>query len=277
MQPFRLRRLEGVLTGFFQFYRGVLAWSTDLNLVALLDLYVAPTPVVTELVRGQLLRIDEVEGIREALRARINGEILTENRYFEWLSHSGLDFQDLTPELLSVFNRKVIHRALFDLQLGRAVKSEMVNGYSEVAEVRLAIEELICRNDEAVSAQELLGIWWDRAGLQESGHKSWVKEAVKREPRFATLAEMWVEDSHELQEWLDSFESMTAVVNSPGSLDCRTFSESTAVAIVCFTKVRRLNGLISMDRWLTPGFSFKRENWISVGGTVSKTCQPSSK
>ena len=229
----------------FQFYKGVLAWSTDLNLVALLDQYVAPTPVVTELVRGQLLRIDQVEAIREAIRARIHGETLIENRYFEWLSHSGLNFRELTPELLSVFNRSVLHRALFDLQLGQAVKSEKVNRYREVGELRSAIEDFMC-NSGAVSVPDLLGIWWDRAGLQETGNRSWVKDAVKREPRFVTLVQAWIDDSREVQEWLDAFESMTAVVNNPsGSVDCRTFSESTAVAVVKFTQVRRLNGPIT--------------------------------
>ena len=203
-----------------------------------MDLYLAPNPAIVELVRKQLLRDEEEARVCEAIRARVQGKPITGDRHSALLSHSGLNFEKLTPALLHAFNARIIHRALFDLQLGHAVKSTTVNQYTEVREARLAITEFICWQYESVPVSTLLGIWWDRTSDSETHSRSWVPRAVKNEPDFVALAEMWLEDSDSVQRWLDSFESTTAVVNNPTGRGHPVFSEFVAVAIVKFAEVR---------------------------------------
>ena len=90
-------------------------WSAHFHLVALLDMYIGPTPVVTELVRKQLLRDEETEAIRMAIEKKAKGQDNARDLYSSWLTYSGLDFNNKSAALISLVNEAVLQRAMFDL------------------------------------------------------------------------------------------------------------------------------------------------------------------
>lgn len=230
-----------------------------------------------ELVRKQLLKTEEEDRIFEAIRAKIDGKALTGNMYFTWMSYSGLNFKEPTAALLSLVNRRVIHRSLFDIQLGQTVKSVILNRYTEVRDARLTIEEFLCNEAKFVSASALFEIWWDRLGLLETNYTSWAPWEVKNEPKFATLVEVWLEDSDSVQRCLDFFESTKIFTNNPLGLSHPVISEKNALKLIGFAKVRCLNNPIHVDHLLTPLFRSKLMCWIGGDGRTFNTCRPSSR
>jgi len=76
-----------------------MAYSKNLYLASLLDMWVGPKPVVVEHVRKQLLRGDEQEEIQQAIEETLRGELDPTCTYVAWLSHSGLDFKNKPPVL----------------------------------------------------------------------------------------------------------------------------------------------------------------------------------
>jgi hypothetical protein len=218
-----------VLTVNPQFYSFLMSCSFDLNLLALLDAYVGPTPVTSMLVRGQLLDEDGAEEVREAIKARIRGEEESPGLYSMWLNHSGLDFRNKALAIRDLVQEGVLQSYLFELKLGPRVKSFQLGHYSEVHEFR----ELF---GEFVGADKL---WWDGINPTPTGHRPWVSMELRGDPSFLQIMESWLKDTGELQRWLDEFETRTSTVNNPGS-ENPVFSYKLAVEILNFGKVGHL-------------------------------------
>jgi len=215
-----------------------MAWSFDFHLVALLDTYVGPTPIVSELVRRQLLGQEEAERIRGAIERQAKGHASGRDLYSSWLSRSGLDFKTKSIALAEAINSGTLQRAMFDLTMGQRVKSFQLGQYTEVHQVRRLIEDVL-EDDHSprwTSFVEGSGtLWWDEINPRLS-HSPWVSSKLSKDADFIPLLETWVKDGEELQGWLDRFELETKLHQNPMS-QYPVFSAASAQEIVDFAKV----------------------------------------
>lgn len=219
-----------------------MAFATEFNLVALLDNYVSPKPVVVELVRKQLLVEDEEQDVRQAIWNQIENRPLVQDEYRIWLSYSGIDFQSKSQGLVSIIKNSTLHRALFDLKLGHRVKSLQLGRYSEVHDARSIIESFFSEFKKLVRPVESSGLWWDGIDRTRTPPSPWTPEQLKLDPAFLVLLEIWIRDSIHLQESLDYLEWETRIVNNPHHFNQPVFSEAIAATFIEFMKVRYLNG-----------------------------------
>ena len=232
--------LTHYLTESFKFYSRVLMWSTDLYLVALLDEYVAPQPVVANYVRKQLLQEDEKNVIQQAIDNAREGQHDLNGTYGRWLWYSGIDFDSQASNLPNVIARGDLLCALFDLMLGQSVKIHMLNHYTEFHEVRCTIESFLIKFASMMSTEPTPGkLWWDGTFVSQSPDERWITTSLKNHADFFPILESWVEDSTYLQNWLQDYEAETPSVNNPKGLD-RVFSEPMAIKVLQWLKVRYL-------------------------------------
>ena len=211
--------------------------SKELYLVALLDEYIGPTPVMAEFVRAQLLSEVQMERIREAVEDKVKGESNFEGPYQTLLEHSGFCVMKNPSHAVSVIERGIIHNALFDLMTARRVKLLQTKGYSDVHEARALIKLFFVKNQEFLEDANLDRLWWDEAESIETDHKPWTHEELRQNPKFVLVVESWLKDSELLQTFLDRFEGDTPVVNNPRS-ENRVFSHEIAVHTIAFSEVR---------------------------------------
>lgn len=213
-------------------------WSTDLYLVALLDEYVGSKPVVADYVREQLLREDERNAIGRAIDSRREGRADPDGQYDCWLRHSGIDFTDEERDLANAIAGGHLLRALFDLTLGRSIRTRMLNNYTEFREVRRAVRAVFFMAHQTISLPDLDRLWWDEAYISKTPEKRWISIPLKSHSAFLPILESWLKDSEYLQTWLTNYEAETPIVNNPRStVEKRAFSGSTAVELLKFVKV----------------------------------------
>lgn len=210
----------------------------ELYLLALLDAYVGPKPVVAEQARMQLLQDSEEEMVRKAIEDSAKGKVLYDGLYSAWLSYSALDFSDPPPALVSAVNEGTLQRALFDLMLGQRVKSFKLNRYSEVHIVRNWIKDFFtrqCVHMRPMPDREKL--WWDGINSYQTSHSRWVSVELKEKGSLFSVLERWISDSDHLQQQLSTFEATTLVVNNPMD-ENRVFSQTIAQAAMNWIQVR---------------------------------------
>ena len=244
-----------------------MGYSAELQLVALLDLWIAPKPVVSELVRKQLLSDGEEEIIRTAISARMVGYASLDGLYAAWLSHSGIDFEHKPRSLISTIRRGELQRALFDLMLGQRVKSFKLNKYTEVHTLRSLIQGFV----ESLSSElcpSSIGrtFWWDGICPLRTSHHPWISKELGQEADFVPLFESWLDDSKTLQNWLETLELETPMVNNPDDY-FRVFSHTNAVEIMGWAKVRSKQMLVcDLDLTSPPSVSGKHSRPEEKGG-----------
>lgn len=216
-----------------------MAHSNDFNLVVLLDMYLGPTAVVSELVRKQLLQEREEESIRMAIEKKAKGEGSCEDLYSTWLSYSGLDFDVKSQALVAVVNDAVLHRAMFDLMLGPRVKAYQLNGYQEVHEARTWIKNFFSMfHDKIQPILDTTNLWWDsEVSPDEVASSPWISATLREDPDFLKLVENWLGDNERLQRYLDDFEFQAHMSNNPKG-PYPVLSESVAKATLKFSQVR---------------------------------------
>jgi len=212
-------------------------WSKKLYHVSLLESYISPTPVVSDLVRRQLVRTSQQKSIRNAIRRTIRGEDHP-SVYFLWLSYSGIDFENRAPAIVAILEDGTLERVLFDMNLGQRVKSYQLNFYSEVHEVRDSVKGFLFQVRSLVSQapSPQRSLWWDGVSSLGTPHSSWISATLEADADFERIFQSWSDDSEWLQHWLDDFEAKTAIVNNPGSR-APVFSELSAIDVVRFMEV----------------------------------------
>jgi hypothetical protein len=231
------------LIGCLQFYSFVLIGFADISLVVLLDDYACPKPVVADLVRDQLLSLEETNRILRALDNLQRDLGRQESIYDLWLPYAGLDYGTQSSAIGDAIDRHVLPYALFDLTLGQQVKAFEMSRYTEVHDVRdLFWSFFLAWRDCIADLPQSDSIWWDEAsGIQAPHHEPWLSQAMKdNQGAFLPIFESWSQDSKGLQTWLSSMEEGGLLANNPTDRD-RVFSESVAVEIIKWATVRRLN------------------------------------
>ena len=219
-----------------------MAHATTLNVAALLGRYAGPTPVVVDLVRKQLMTEDGEEDVRRAIRGQIRGD-LTKDQYSWWLSHSKINLRSGSPSVVSLVERSILQRALFDLKLGDHIKSVTLSHYFEVHEARQTIEAFFVEFGRLLHPVDLSKLWWDAIGQMKTQRGAWIPRFLERNGTFLRIVESWIADGENLQETLDFFEWHTSIVNNPGHLNQPVFSEAIAIKVADFMKVCQSNGL----------------------------------
>jgi hypothetical protein len=218
-------------------------WSPDLHVVALLDLYLGPSPEVTELVRRQLLQKEETESIRMAIEGRAKGIGGPETIYSKFLSCSGLDFDGKPAALVSLVATGELQRALFDLTLGHWAKFFQLNRFTEVHNVRDMIESFFTLYSEGTNRAGAQ-FWWDGIGPKEIPHEPWLTPRLQNDPVFLEVLGDWLSDSEDVQFLMDSYMESSMLVNNPGS-PYPVFSYGNGVFILNFLKVRCFGGVLT--------------------------------
>jgi hypothetical protein len=219
-----------------------MAHATAFNIASLLDAYAAPKPVVVDLVRRQLLTEGEEERVRQAIRDQINGSRATHDRYSEWLSYSRIDVRSGSPPVVSLVERSMLQRALFDLKLGDHIRSVSLGHYFEIHEAREVIKCFFIEFSDLLRPADPSKLWWDGIDQANTKRGAWIPRALERDDAFLRIVESWVTDAQNLQESLDFFEYHTSVVNNPHRFNHPVFSEATATEVAAFMKVRQLFG-----------------------------------
>lgn len=213
-------------------------WSPDIYLVMYLDKYVAPEPVVSRLVRTQLLAYSQSDDILATMYRISRGEEGVENRYARLISYSGIILTEPDSPLGDDDHNQTLLYALFELRLGQQYKTYALSCYTEIHAVRETFQAFFVRYQRSMSpGLDLNRLWWDGIRPNQTGHQRWLSKELKEAEFFLSLLREWLEDSERLQAWLDEFERATYTVNNPES-DDRVFAESHAIEISTFAKVR---------------------------------------
>ena len=216
--------------------------STELYLVAMLDEYIAPEPVVAGFVRTQLLRHESDMAIRQAVQQHQRGEHPTfaGEFYYTCLSYTGLDFNSENPALAAAVSKGLLHHHLFDLGLGRYFKASRIQRYAEFHTIRESISWLISKWADAgmlLVDVDSDCLWWDVHYRVTSRELPWVSVAVQKHPGFYAVFDSWLEASNQLQVQLAEYEKGTMAVNDPDSVD-RFLPESVAIKALELAEVR---------------------------------------
>ena len=224
-----------------------MAWSAKVYLLSFLEECAGPEPVVKDFVRKQLLSQTQVDSIRNAIRDRLLGRSDAEdtsNLYSVWLSYSGLDF-DNHFTISSLITGAVLQRALFDLTLGRRVKSFHLNRCSEVHEVRDGLKGLFTTWMDFILPAEnpSRNIWWDESGCPPGSRTSWISPILEQHPDFVKILESWIQDSKHVQTVHDEMEEKMPTGARLGSLG-QVFSGQSAKALAWFGEVTCLSSIL---------------------------------
>lgn len=230
------------MTEGFQFYSSLMMLSAELRLVAMLDDYVAPEPVVADFVREQLFRGGSSRAVRQAVerhrqckKPRAPGEL-----YQQLLSYSGLDFNGKNPALANAISSGLLYGHLFDLSLGHYVKASKMWRYTEFDSVRQSISRLVSEWVRAGMACPGVGsnsLWWDGQYEIELHCRRWIPEPMGKDPGFYAVFDSWLEDSSHLQDQLERYEKNTKGVNNPDDVN-RVLPESVAIKALELAQVR---------------------------------------
>jgi len=242
----------------------------------MLDEYVAPKPMVAGYVRRQLLCNGEESRIQAAILDAQGGQSTTE-LYSTWLSYSGLDLTDAeSPVIDAVVSNRLLLHTLFDLMLGERVKAFILNGYTEIHDVRASIQSFLTAwVDFMEPAADPRSPWWDGIERLLNPSRYWLSIRLRHHSDFSSVFRSWLDDSSHLQTWLARFEEETLLVNNPKDAD-RVFSESNAMEVMDWAKVSRFNtGQVRLCI-LWPCFSFRGAFLTRNGGLRLGTIQAGS-
>lgn len=229
-----------------------MARSKRLHLTVLLDKLIDPVPVVSDLVRKQLLHHTEMEAIRTAIEDQVKGKVGCQSLYSNWLSYSGIDFQK-TVCLSSIISEGKLQRALFDLTLGSRVKSFKLGFCLEVQEIRESILGFLADFSYLLDTRLTQGksFWWDETCPERNPPMRYISPLLEQDPDFVKVFELWIQDSERQQSWLDDFLGTTPFVVSR-SLASPVVSEEKAVETVRFAAVSSQNARNLVASRLTP-------------------------
>jgi len=230
-----LAGLNSSLLTLTQFYRALMEWSTDLHLVSLLQKYLVTPPRVTPLVRGQLKTVDDSDDIEVALCRVTNLCRIVDTPYDALLNHTCLDWSD---QWLVAQVSSALPSAMFDLMLGNKARRFLLNGYTDVHNIRRRIQKFVeLLVDGGRARPPPVQLWWD--GLTEDAvpHGRWISKRLAEDKDFEMLLESWLEDNRALQTWLQQYEETTPLVNNWDQPTGRVFSEEVAIEVMKFAKV----------------------------------------
>lgn len=210
-------------------------WSTLLSRVVLLSVYLGPEAEVASFVREQLITEDEEAAIRGSIQKAAGRNKKLESTYDSYFSRTNLNASDVLSEL----GMEGFVEVVFDLELGNRVKSLKLGQYSDVHELRRAIEEFVLKWRGGEGGSYVTGsLWWD--GIDSSGtpNAQWISTSLARDRDFYTVFGRWLEDSSFLQSWLDGLGESSGLANNRESTKGLVFSLEAASRIMDLAKVR---------------------------------------
>ena len=226
-------------------------WATDLHLVSLLQKYLSPPPIVTDLVRGQLMTPNQDNDITMALNWVPIG---TGNPYEAILDHTCIWWGDQgTPNAVP----SDLPTGLFDLMLGDRIRTLLLENYTDTHIIRGCIRHFVNLYDHKTvprSTPEGLWsdgamqrvshppedwkFWWDGFGEGAIRHERWVSKRLGEDTDLEVLLRAWDHDNETLQNWLGEHEKAVALANSWDQERDWVFSEEEAIKVISFVKVR---------------------------------------
>jgi hypothetical protein len=219
---------------FRQFYKSLMEWSTSLNRVVLLNIYLGPEPEVASFVRGQLITDKEEEAIKKAIRSAAKGSRKLETIYDGYLIRTNLN----VDRLLSEVGMNALVGAVFDLTLGDRVRRLQLNQFSDMHEARELVEGFVSEwRGGAVASYAAGSIWWDGVNPLTTTHARWISRDLEGDPDFYHVFRRWVRDNNWLQSWLESLVESPALVNNRGSGEDPVFSAEVAFQVMDLAKV----------------------------------------
>lgn len=216
-------------------------WSTLLNRVALLNIYIGPEAEVSTLVRHQLMTDSDEAQIMEAVTVALNKDQKLENVYDAYLLSTSLDIAHVVAKV----GIQPLVEAMFDLNLGDWVKRLQLSDFRDLHEARDVVEKFVLRwTTHTVQGR----IWWDIIDPSMTPRPSWISRALEEDPGFYEVFGRWQAESDELQRWLDGLERSPAMVNNPASGMDVVYSADVALGIIGLAEVR------CSDTW---------KNWVA--------------
>ena len=214
-------------------------WSTALNHVVLLNIYLGPEPEVWSFVRNQLITRNEEERIRKAIQKARVGQGTLESIYDGYLLRTHLNIRKISSSEVGL---EALVGALFDLELGDRVKRLQLNRYSDVHEIRELIDNFVSKwRGGAVRSYTAGSIWWDGVNKARTSYMPWTSPNLAKEKDFYAVFRRWIHDSDSLQTWLDGLGGSPALVNNLQSSSGHVFSMEAASLIVDLAKVIFMN------------------------------------
>jgi hypothetical protein len=216
-------------------------WSTLLNHVVLLKIYLGPEPEVASFVRQQLITSNEEARIKEAIQNATAGNAPSESIYGGYLLRTHLDLKKISSSEVGL---KELVGVIFDLELGDRVKRLQLNRYSDVHEARKLINDFLWIWKEGPVWSYTKGsIWWDGIHPIRTPHTRWVSTNLAKDKDFHVVFRRWFHDGNSLQTWLDRLEGSPALVNNVESGHSLVFSAEAASRIMDLAKVRYTNAM----------------------------------
>jgi len=210
-------------------------WSTSLERVVVLKLYLGPEPEVASFVREQLITDEEEAAVRRSINNVAKGEASPESVYGEYLTRSSLNVKRVLLEV----GMKSLAGAVFDLNLGDLVRRMQLSRFSEVHEARELVEGFVWKwRGGPVGTYSMGSIWWDGIDDLPTEHEWWTSVDLERDPDFLAVLRRWLEDNDGLQSWLDNLGESPALVNNGGSGEGPVFSACVAFQVVGLAEVR---------------------------------------
>ena len=210
--------------------------SPQFYVAALLHEYLAQDVYVAEPVRAQLLTNEQKDGLTEALRKIRKAWRDLETDYDRLLNFSALDWSDVN-EVENSLPR--VRRAMFDLMLGDETRRIQLNRYQEVHAIRNLIHAFYVAHGDFLHPRCEQGtLWWDEIKVDDTPRKRWVSLELARDRSLGELVCSWSTDNYWLQRWLRDYERAGILKNNPLEEDDGVFSQTSAVAIMDFAKVR---------------------------------------
>ena len=187
-------------------------WSTLLNRVALLSIYIGPEAKVSTIVRDQLITVSKEATITKAVTDALKGVREMKNLYDAYLLWTTLDVAEVAAKV----GVKPLVEALFDLNLGDRVKRLQLNSFSDVREARDLVEQFILKwmGD---GGRRSGSPWWDGIDPSKTSQPRWISTALEQDPGFYEVFRRWQEESDDLQRWLDGHERSPAMANNVAS------------------------------------------------------------
>ena len=209
-------------------------WSTLLNRVALLSIYIGPEAKVSTIVRDQLITVSEEATITKAVMAALEGVREMKNLYDAYLLWTTLDI----VEVVAKVGVKPLVEALFDLNLGDRVKRLQLNGFPDAREARELVERFVLKwTRDGVGSRRSGSTWWDGVDPSTTSQPRWISTALEQDPSFYEVFRRWQEESDDLQRWLDGLERSPAIVNNGASGMDAVYSANMALKIIELAEV----------------------------------------
>jgi hypothetical protein len=211
-------------------------WSTALNRVVWLNLYLGPEPEVAKFVRKQLITDGEEATIVKAIRSAAEGNRKLESIYDGYLMRTNLNLE----EVLSEVGMEALVGVVFDLNLGERVKKLQLNRFTDVHEARELVEGFVLKwRGGPIGSYAMGSIWWDGIHPLTTPHRRWISANLEGDPDFWEVFRRWLDDNDALQSWLERLGESQTLVNNGESGEGPVFSAEVAFKIMDLAEVRR--------------------------------------